>query len=402
MFVLQAYNPAWAFAANLRERAGRWHRRRLLGPEQLAAIEAAYPLDFYRPTWALRVGLFLITWVGTGMAGGTVALMVFGSGLREENAALVAALLFAAACLALLEQIIRSNKTYRAGSDNALLYVGLAALNGSILFLAGQHLPTLDLTLTPLLWALPLLLTLLVLLAATVRYANPVVVVATVINLLVLLMLLTYGLGIALFPLLAVATAGALLGLHHTLRRRLAATSLAAYYASSLLTLRVVALALLYLSGNYLVVREGYGLLGSTGAGPAPQIPLAPLFYVFTAVVPLVYLALALRRADRPLLWMGLLTLAFSVFTLRYYRSLLPPEIAAVLAGAFLTALAGLGLRGLRPARFGLTSEPDDEPRLFDLETLIQAQTAQVPGGPAGGFEFGGGQSGGGGATGQF
>jgi len=100
---------------------------------------------------------------------------------------------------------------------------------------------------------------------------------------------------------------------------------------------------------------------------------------------------------------LGLLALAFSIFTLRCYHSLLPPEIAAVLAGAVLTVAAGVLLRALRPARFGLTSLPDDEPRHFNLKNLIQAQTAHAPSAPAtGSFEFGGGQLGGGGATGQF
>ncbi|WP_216690320.1 hypothetical protein [Hymenobacter siberiensis] len=134
------------------------------------------------------------------------------------------------------------------------------------------------------------------------------------------------------------------------------------------------------------------------------QIPFAPLFYLFTAGIPLLYITLGLRRADRPLLLLSLLALAFSMFTLRHYRSLLPPEIAAVAAGALLTVLlAGALLRALRPARFGLTSLPDDEPRHFNLKNLIQAQTAHALDAPAlGGFEFGGGQSGGGGATGQF
>ena len=67
---------------------------------------------------------------------------------------------------------------------------------------------------------------------------------------------------------------------------------------------------------------------------------------------------------------MGLLALAFSIFTLRYYRSLLPSEIAAVMAGAVLMVAARALLRALRPARFGLTSLPDDKPRHFNLENL--------------------------------
>ena len=57
----------------------------------------------------------------------------------------------------------------------------------------------------------------------------------------------------------------------------------------------------------------------------------------------------------------------------------MPPEVAATLAGLALLVLAASLLRALRPARFGLTSLPDDEPRHFNLENLIQAQTAHAP-----------------------
>ena len=50
-------------------------------------------------------------------------------------------------------------------------------------------------------------------------------------------------------------------------------------------------------------------------------------------------------------------------------RGLLPPEIAAALAGAVLMVAAGALLRTLRPACFGLTSLPDDESRHFNLKT---------------------------------
>ncbi|WP_216678878.1 hypothetical protein [Hymenobacter siberiensis] len=208
--------------------------------------------------------------------------------------------------------------------------------------------------------------------------------------------------GQALLPFLIMATAAGGLFLYRMLARRVAGTPLADYYTSCLLMLKVLTLAVFYLGGNYLVVCEGNAELHSLNV--SVQIPFAPLFYLFTAGIPLLYITLGLRRADRPLLLLSLLALAFSIFTLRHYRSLLPPEIAAVATGALLTVLlAGALLRALRPARFGLTSLPDDEPRHFNLKNLIQAQTAHALDAPAlGGFEFGGGQSGGGGATGQF
>jgi hypothetical protein len=157
-----------------------------------------------------------------------------------------------------------------------------------------------------------------------------------------------------------------------------------------------------YAAGNYLVVREGNAeLLG--GGSPSQQIPLAPLFYAFTAGIPLLYIVLSLRRHDRLLLTMGLLTLAFSTYTLRYYRSLLPPEIAATLGGAVLLLGALAALRYLLTPRHGLTAAADkDATPQFNLESLVVAQTAHVPAAPEVGVQFGGGQSGGGGAEGTF
>ena len=401
--MLQAYDPVWAFAANLREQAARWHRQALLDATQLAAIETAYPLPFYRPVWALRFGLFFFSWVGAAMATGFIALFVISSLGDKRGALIFLAALLAAACFGVLEAIIRTTKVYRAGPDNLLLYYGLGAIGTFISLVFDKDPFTNGETQNPVDLMLPLSITLTVLVGCVVRYADALVALLAVANTLALVCIIAIQStwGTTLLPFIVVGSAVGLLLLYRTLSQRLAASVLADYYGSCLLMLKIGALVLLYLGGNYLMVREGNAALLQLET--STQVAFALLFYAFTALMPLVYIALGLRRADRTLLLMGLLTLAFSIFTLRYYRSVLPPEVAAVLAGTFLTALAGLGLRYLRPARFGLTSEPDDEPRHFDLENLIQAQTAHAPGAPAsGGFEFGGGHSGGAGAEGTY
>ena len=395
----QAYNPNWAFHTALRARAARWQRQQLLDAAQLSAIEAAYPLEYYRPAWPLRVGLFLFALLGISMASGFIFLM-------GHELPIPSGIISCAACFAILELLIKDRRFYHCGADNALLYVGLTAAGSLIFYIFGTYFWSgyyASFRVTDGHLLVPLMLVLALLAAAVLRYADALVMAAAfaVLLLLVSITALQSLWGQALLPFLLMATAAGGLFLYRLLARRVAGTPLADYYASCLLVLKVLALAVFYLGGNYLVVREGSAELHSLNV--SEQIPFAPLFYLFTAGIPLLYITLGLRRADRPLLLLGLLTLAFSVFTLRHYRSLLPPEIAAVAAGALLTVLAGALLRALRPARFGLTSLPGDEPRHFNLENLIQAQTAHAPGSPAtSGFEFGGGQSGGGGATGQF
>lgn len=175
------------------------------------------------------------------------------------------------------------------------------------------------------------------------------------------------------------------------------------YYRPSLLVLRALALAGFYLAGNYLIVREGNAELAG-GYGPSPQVPLAPIFYLLTAAIPLLYLYLGLRRHDWLVLLVGVLAVAFSIFTVRYYHAIMPPELAATLAGLVLIGLSLAALRYLRTPRHGLTAAADDEATPhFNLESLVMAQTAHVPAAPTEtGFQFGGGQSGGGGADSSY
>lgn len=394
----QAYDPEWAFYAALRTRAARWQRQRLLSAAQQAAIEAAYPLSYYRPEWPLCVGLFLFVLLGLSTAGGFSLFITHSSPL-------LAGLLHCAACFGVLELLIKERRFYHAGADNALLYAGLSGAVSILFYLSSEYLwPEtsafhLDLGNS----CLILLPVVALLTAATIRYADALVTAAAfgATLLLVSLLGMKSPLGQALLPFIMMATAASALVLGRALAQRLASSLLADYYAACLRILKVLALVVFYLGGNYLVVREGNAELHHLQQ--SAQIPFAPVFYALTAGIPLFYIVLGLRRADRPTLLVGLLALAFSIFTLRHYRSLLPSEIAAVAAGTVLTVAAGALLRWLRPTRFGLTSEADDEPRHFNLENLIQAQTAHAPTAPAsGGFEFGGGQSGGGGATGQF
>ena len=401
----KAYPAAWARARAMRAQAARWHRQGLLLAGQHAAIEAAYPIEYYRPAWPVRVGLFLFAWLGMALAGAFLAMITSSASSQHDSSPTTLGCLMTIGCLGLLWWFIREQKSYYSGLDTALLYGGLGAALGTLwyLFDAHQRLVGDGLGNSPLASAPLLLVTLAVLLVAVVRYADPLVtacayVAAGFLGLTQLgfLAVVLPRAGTVVFFGVVTGFGAAALALHRYLRARVDTD----YYAPALLVLKVLALATIYLGGNYFVVRE----IGSASSYPIlGQVPLAPLFYVFTALIPLLYLYLGLRRADRVLLLLGLLALGFSLFTLRHYHSVMPPEWAATLGGIVLIGGAGFGLRYLRPQRHRLTSEPDDEPRFFNLESLVVAETATVPTGPpATGFAFGGGQSGGGGATGQF
>jgi len=399
----KAYNPAWAYAEAMHAAAKRWHKLGLISPEQHRAIVTDYPLDYYRPNIFIRILLFLFTLI----ASATVALF-FGLqlleplGLREEASIPAICLLMAVGCFALLESTIKSSRLYRAGSDNALLYTGLTAVVALLGYLLSQVLPAshrYQFSLTDSYFLLLLLPSLALLVAATIRYADTVVAVAAYLAYLLVPthVLLQFSAGRLLLPFVLMLAAA----VAYRLLAKLARRPDYLYYKTCLTWLKALTLATFYLGGNYLVVREGNAELASLPT--SVQIPFAPLFYACTALIPLVYITMGLRRPDRIWLWVGLLTMGVSCYTLRYYRSVLPPEVAATLAGALLVVLTAVAIRYLRTPRHGLTSAADEEtPPLLNLESLIVAQTASVAGPPPTGFQFGGGHSGGGGATGNF
>lgn len=392
----KAYNPVWPYRETMQAASTRWQRRGLITAEQQQAIQAAHPLEFYRPGLFLRIGLFIFACIGAFGGIGFVAL------LTELDHFKTLAFLSAVGTWAALEFFIRSSRLYHAGADTALLYIALGWTSTGLAILLDEALPLVfhstmsvgngytSLLLSPLL---------LLFLLATIRYADRLVAAATYVLAVALVAnwLLQWPTGRLLLPFALMLVAVGLYRVVALLRRRPDFL----YYRACLTVVEILTLATFYLAGNYYIVREGNALL--SGSFRSAQIPFAPVFYLFTALVPFLYIAVGLRRPSRVWLLTGLAAGAFSLFTLRYYHSLLPPELAAVLAGLVLLAVAVWASRYLRPARHGLTSLPDDEqPPHFNLESLVVAQTAVAPTAPEPGFQFGGGHSGGGGAEGVY
>lgn len=396
---MKAYPSAWALQGAMQTAATRWFRRQLLTDTQHQVLQAAYKPDFYRPGLFSRIGLVLFTCVG--VAGAAALLALFGATAHIEDFRLLSWAV-ALGCLGAQELLIRNTRHYRSGADSALLYISLGGLALLLADWAESWTPlssrySADFGSTY--HTLVLLPLGALLLLATLRYADRLVAAATYLVLLALLAnwLLLFPMGRLLLPFALMLTAAG----SHRLLGRLRQRPDYPYYRSCLLVLEVLTLVTFYLAGNYYIVREGNAEI--SGLYTSVQVPLAPLFYLFTALIPLAYIMMGLRKPSRLWLLTGLATAAFSVFTLRYYRSVLPPEIAAVLSGLFLLLLAVWAVRYLRPTRHGLTSLTDaDQSASFNLESLVVAQTVTVPTSPTPGFEFGGGQSGGGGANGIY
>lgn len=179
------------------------------------------------------------------------------------------------------------------------------------------------------------------------------------------------------------------------------------YYYNGLLLANSFCLILFYLSCNYLVVRELSAELLGNEVLPGQDIPFAYFFYAFTFIVPVLYLVQALKTKDRIMLWISFLAIAFSIYTIRFYYSVLPIEIALTLGGMVLFAIAYFSIKKIKNNEVGVTFKPDrinNSNAILNAETLIVASAFSIkpevktesP------MEFGGGGFSGGGSDGTF
>ncbi|MFC4479231.1 hypothetical protein [Flavobacterium chungangensis] len=209
--------------------------------------------------------------------------------------------------------------------------------------------------------------------------------------------------GKAILPFVAMIFAG----LFYFLTKKRMNHQSKGYYYNGLLLANSFCLVLFYLSCNYLVVRELSAELLGTEVKPGTDIPFAFFFYAFTFIVPIVYLVQALKTKDRIMLWLSFLAIAFSIYTIRFYHSVLPIEVALTLGGVVLFAIAYFSIRKLKEKESGLTFKPDrinHSDSLLNAEALVVASTFGMKPGvkTASPMEFGGGGFSGGGSDGSF
>ncbi len=178
------------------------------------------------------------------------------------------------------------------------------------------------------------------------------------------------------------------------------------YYANPISVLQGFSLLLGYFSMNYLVVRElSESLLGLTIA-KGEDIPFAFLFYGFTFLIPILYIVYSLYSKDRLILIIGLLTFGFSIYTIRFYYHILPVEVALLLGGTLLFAIAFLAIRKLKDKESGITFKPargSETDILTNFQAIVVATQVDLkPMESESKMPFGGGGFSGGGSGGDF
>ncbi len=383
-----AYSSQWLEALQVRRQAATWHRKNLINAVQLETILKAHPVEFYTPNVFVRIGLAIFCWVLMLSAVGVFGALLFSS---SEVGTGVMLLLFGGGTLVGLEYIISENRHYRSGIDDMLLYMALGFIVSGFALMMSLY----DAPLALCVVALP------VLAFGAVRYIDKLVTVlaflcASAVVFLTVLETGSAGRIVLPFVLMAYAAAG------YFLVRRLQGRPALRLWGGCLDVLEGLCLLTFYVSGNYFVIQ-----MLSEAMFDQPHVPMAFVFYAFTAAVPVLYLFFGLRQRDRLMLRAGMVLLVLSVLTFRYYFSLGHPEVMVTVAGAVLVVFAYVAIRLLKrgdlPFTYAQDAEEPEEGQ--ELESFIVSETfarsAQGPV-PVGENPFGGGQFGGGGSGGKY
>lgn len=152
-------------------------------------------------------------------------------------------------------------------------------------------------------------------------------------------------------------------------------------------------------------------LIESMHASVGASLPFRSLSIAATALLPPALLVIGWRRREPLLLYAGLVLVFASIATIRLYRAVMPLSFALILIGTACLALA-LGIRrwlrsGDGAERSGFTADPllDNTSRTEAIRSVVAMASftpATQTASPQGGFEGGGGRSGGAGASGDF
>jgi hypothetical protein len=383
----------------VRDAARKWAGVKLISAEALSFIKAAYADDRRRLSQSFQVLAFIVTVLAIGAA---FTLLVMLMDIRDLRVTGVMALVFGSALVAATEYLLGKLKLMRAGAETAtMLAAGFFLQFGLAMMILGDTLG-----MSGFLWFV-WLLGFLIFSALTWRYGQPSVAAIAFGYFGALLMQLPAGRWIwiaAALLLIPLASRG----------RSQARLSPSQRRACSVVL--VMALAGLYIAWHILSWDvQLFELIHTSfyfnwGRGRLLSLPLRGVFIVATALLPLAVVAWGVVRRCRLVLVTGLLMVAASLVTVRFYIHVAPLWVNLCAGGALLIGLA-LGARhwlerGKKGERFGWTARSlageNATARLAEMAMTIAAATPRSASEEEAAFTGKGGRSGGAGASGNW
>ncbi|MBD1391541.1 hypothetical protein [Mucilaginibacter glaciei] len=392
------FNKEWIDNLRIVKQAEKDQRSGCITVDELWLIRRQYPVGLYTPGVFTTIGLFILTLFTISMGAGFVTLLIAGAGVLDT---FVWPLVLGILVYIGLELLMREKSLFHSGSDNALLYTSGGLVAGGLIWLVEDlngHQSALmaDATILFLIGGF-----------LTLRFADMLTGVITCLSFFAVVFFgwqKVGSFGLATMPFMMMLAAGAA----YALLLKLAKKTDAVYYENCLLIMKITCLVVLYAAGNYLVVNRLNNKLNNLDDATNTSIPFGFIFWIWTFVVPIVYLYLGIIKKQTMPVRLGMLLIVAAIYSFRSYYHLLPLEVMLTIGGALLLTVSFGIIRYLKTPKHGITyQEPDDINKWDNLriESLIIGETAaHAHGSPPAddGYHFGGGSAGGGGSSGGF
>lgn len=383
-----AYNKTWIKNQERRSFCKNAFDEGLMNETELRAAYQRFPVGFYTPNFFIAVGLMLLTLIVVFFSFGILAVIFQDADFKTIG---VLAVVTGIAFFVLLEKLISSRNYFRSGIDEGILW------GATVLIYVGITLPHNFSGLTNSIIAFVIGI------YGLLRYADRLIALLSYVAVIAAIFFLCLEVGAAgkiITPFAIMFFSLAAYFIFHKWRN----TNRFALYQHCIVILESSAIIFLYASGNYFVVKEFNNTFFYAGLETGATMPLGWLFWMLTVVIPFIFLFRGIWKKDRLHTWIALLLIAAMIFTIRFYHAVLSAETAMTIAGIIIIGVSYLLTRYLHEPRYGFTSKKssaDNDMAKLNIEALIISETFST-GQADNKTGFGGGDFGGGGATGQY
>ncbi len=386
-----AYNKYWLNNLLISRDLNEAVCKNLLKESDKISIEHKYPVGFYTPNYFTRIGLFILTII---IAGFTIGLVTLSNNGNEKFFGQLL-IFFSVLTYIVLELLVKYLNHYKSGIDDALLWLtGLGFISGLNLINEQSLLVN-------------ICIIFLMALYFFFRFATALMGVISAITFLLASYLLYIKLGD-----LFIATGNffvLLLGVGiYMYSIKLYNSKSLTNYKNGFKLIEITALICIYAVVNYYVVKEEIFDIINQDLSIPFKIEFVWLYWLFTIIIPILYLLKGLQKKDRILLRIGMLYILLMIVTIVYFFPIIPVEITLTIGGILLIATAFLLIKYLHKPQNGFAyDEIADKNAHKDAEALIITESfsgTETAGQNAAvdGRAFGGGSFGGGGASGDF
>jgi branched-subunit amino acid transport protein len=356
-----AYNDTWVYNLAVVKEAKRWSKHGLIDHHQRVTIDEQYKTFLYHPNFIIRILLFVATLIALSGATGLFFLLVVDAGKEVISCACI---LYGLLSFFVLEKVFLKNNHYKSGVTEAVLYHACGFVIGGAGGLSDFNVHVMLCT------------SLVVLSFSAIRYIDLFSTLLCILSFAGLVFYELYMMGGIVQQIIPFAIIGIFTAVWFLSKDSKKGSELKRW-RNNLLVVECASLVLIYLGGNYLVVRELSVAMLNLIVEPGNDIPFAFIFYALTVIIPILYLYVGIKKKDVVMLRASLVVIAFSAFTFKYYYSLGHPEITLTIAGAILIGVSLTLLKYLKTMRYGFTRENllTEKWGTANMEAIIISQT---------------------------